>query len=879
MIRKFLFMLAVVALFFSATTVPAPATAQNIETSQVRFVHGIQSTGAVDIYLNNNLIVAGATFGDATPHLAIPVGDYDLSLRAAGSNPNSTPLLGGKLRLAGLRQGVRQTIIFHTDLSSLPTYTLADDDLNPSQLGQARLHVIHAASGVGSVDLFGTNGAPITQGLTFEVPSGTVNLPVSSWDLALINSGGDVEQPLVSIGRVNFNTNTLYTFVVIGTAADPQVLKLNTPLIADPSLNTVFTQIGHGSTDAPTVDIYANDVKIIAGLKPGEITTHLPLPAGEVALTVREAGSPPNSTPAAEATLNLSSTSGAASIIAVGELTGGTFTFSVYENNVANMDSAKARIQVINTLALGSASATLSDGTVISDSIAVFGASTPLDIEPGQYSLTAKISDNEFELPTQAYNGGTFYTALLYANVDAGLSLGATALKVEQNSLPGSVISASRIDTVAANTNTGSNNGSSEVATNPIETPPPPPPAAVETTAVIPPAAPPAAPPAQSTLDTKVRGVVNLNAGANLQCREYPSATAFSLGLVPNGTELEIRGYAGPADPEVDTPFIPVDAELFEDPKAAESFRDIWLSAYWRTPDGGTIDCWVRADFLILSFRNRSLRDPEAFFALEELDVPIPIIREIPHNYPGEVVDSTLITPPTPVKRESIATVNVNSGVNLHLRRYPDATSESLALIPNGTDVVILGRTPISISEIPADEDDKDDDDSEATPSPTPTILQTAWLFVEFTNPADASVTTGWISSQYAILSKTGRSITLQDIDPISPTTFGEQVIGPGTVISTVPVEQPVSSGPVTGVINIPAGSNLNMYDSPSINSGLVRSLGAGATVAVLGRTADGNWLNVRYEVIGEGIWLGWVSNTGGWVVIPVTVDSLPITG
>lgn len=874
MIRKLMLILAVVALGLVASTAPTPATAQTGETSQLRFVHGIQSAGAVDIYLNNNLVVAGAAFGNATPHLAIPVGDYEVSLRSAGATPDSTPLLGGKLVVTALRQGVRQTVVFHNDASGLPTYTTVDDDVNPSQLGQARLHVIHTAGGVGSVDLFGTNGAPITQGLNFAVPSGTVNLPVSSWDLVLITSGGNVEEPLAAIGRVNFNTNMLYTFVVVGTPTSPQVLTLSTPLNADPAVSTVFTQIGHGSTDAPTVDIYANDVKIIAGLNPGDVTPHLPLPAGEIALTVREAGSPPNSTPAAEATLNLTSTTGAASVIAVGELAGGSFIFSVYESNIANMDSAKARIQVINTLALGTASASLSNGTILSDSIAVFGASTPLDVAPGTYGLTAKVAEGEFALPTQAYNGGTYYTALLYANVEAGLSLGTTALKLEQNSLPGSVISANRIDAVA------NANGGSEVASNPIQTPPPVP-TTVEVagvTTVVAPAAPPAAPPVQSTLDTRVRGIVNLNSGSNLQCREYPSAEAFSLGLIPNGAELEIRGYAGPADPEVDTPFIPVDPELFEDPTAAEDFADIWMSAYWTASDGGTVDCWVRADYLILSFRNRSIREPEDFFALLEMDVPIPIFREVPFNYPGEVVDSTIVTPPTAVKNEDIATVNLNSGVNLHLRRYPDPTSESLALIPNGTDVIILGRTPISLSEITPEEDDDDEDtEGEPTPSPTPILLETAWLFVEFTNPVDGSITTGWISSQYATLSKAGRKLELIDIEAISPTTFGEKLSGP-SVVSTVPSNQP-ASGPVVGVINIPAGSNLNMYDAPSINGGLVRSLGAGATVNVLGRTADSNWLNVRYEVIGEGVWVGWVSNTGGWVVIPVAVESLPITG
>ena len=69
------------------------------------------------------------------------------------------------------------------------------------------------------------------------------------------------------------------------------------------------------------------------------------------------------------------------------------------------------------------------------------------------------------------------------------------------------------------------------------------------------------------------------------------------------------------------------------------------------------------------------------------------------------------------------------------------------------------------------------------------------------------------------------------------------------------------------------------MYDTPSSTGALIRSLGAGTSLTVLGRNADGSWLNVRYEALGEGVWIGWVSNSGGWVTLPVPVTDLPVTG
>ena len=61
-----------------------------------------------------------------------------------------------------------------------------------------------------------------------------------------------------------------------------------------------------------------------------------------------------------------------------------------------------------------------------------------------------------------------------------------------------------------------------------------------------------------------------------------PQLDSRSLGLVPNATEVEVRGYAGPADEEVDIhqfvsllmpPYLKI-------PTTAEDFDDIWVSAF-----------------------------------------------------------------------------------------------------------------------------------------------------------------------------------------------------------------------------------------------------------------------------------------------------------
>lgn len=888
--RKILMVLALVSVL-ALPLFTAPVSAQtSTEVVQTRFVHALPQLGTVDIYVDSDLVVPNAEFGSSTPHFNLPAGDHVVALRQAGSDATAPALLSQTLTLVNSRPGIGQTLVVQGGASDLPEISVNIDDLNPAALGQARLNVIQTIASAGAVDVIATSGAPIAQGVAFNTPFGGVNPPVSTWDLVVVPSGSSADSAFIEIGEVDFNTGTLYTLILAGSVDSAETLLLETPLNSDASTASVKVRLAHGSSDAPAIDIYGSDnTKLFVNLQPGDVTPHVALPAGEVTLTVREAGSPPNSEALATSLINLGSSTGAASVVAVGSLDDRSFTFSIYEDTIENLSAELARVRVINTALNGAATVSLSDGTPLVDNLGVFNASDSVDVVPGVYSVVASIGDDSFELSDELFVGGTYSTILLFANQETGLTLSATGINSSVASLPGAVqgiavaavvvetppsVDSVDISTPDDNARTDTGTGLSTSSEDTTTVPPaatPPPAAVVET--VVPSIS--TNPPVQQ-IDNKVRGTVNLDSGVNLQCREYPSPSAFSLGLVPNGTELEIRGYAGPSDPEVETPFIPVDSEQFEDPTSAESFEDIWVSAYWTTPDGGTIDCWTRADFLLITYRNKFIREVEDFFALEELDLPVPVIQPIPFNYPGEVLDGTSITPPTPVVQVPIATVNVNSGVNLHIRRQPDATSESLALAPNGAGLVVIERTLI-VGEI-----EEIEPVGEGTPTPTPpTATETAWLFVEYTGD-NGVATRGWISSQYVALSLAGRKLELADIPVASFIQSGEVLGVVGTPVNVTPPpsnNSEVSAGPVIGVVNIPSGANLNMYDSPNINGTLVRSLGNLANVTVLGRNSDASWLHVRYEAIGEGTWVGWVPNSGGWVTLPVAANTLPVTG
>lgn len=992
-LQRFLIIAIALVLVFSVLPVTKPVAAQDGSTIGLRFVHAFADAGAVDIYVENNLIVAEAEFGDATPHLRLPVGVYTVSLRTAGASADDAPLYSQTVALSEQRENILQTAIVQPNANDQPQIVVSEDDISPSQLGQARLHAVHAIAGAGPVDIRTQNGAPIAEGITFNVPFGTVNPPVNTWDLVVVSSGGTPDQALVDLGQININTGLLYKFIVAGTPANPTVIQLKTPLNAAPTAPTVLTRIAHGSPDAPAVDIYANDVKILVGLQPGDVTEHIALPTGDISVEVRPAGEAANTDPTATANVNISSSTGAASLVAVGSLSDSSFTFSIYEDNIAALSATTARVRIINTVSAGSATVRLVNPDIaLVEDLSVYSASEPVDVDAGSYTLVAEVNGESgsfsFELPNHSFTGGQFHTVLLYANASAGVSVSATTISSDTTSIPGAVIAEplaifepdipeldenvtvdSAIDTTSTDTTTSDDSIGSTGSTTPPSTDASTdaapattdstvglspatndattdtvapveettaPPATTDTAPVSP---PPASPPQQG-IDRTLRGQVNLNPGVNLQCREYPSPDARSLGLIPNNSSLEIAGYAAAASPEVDTPFIPVDAELVTVynslPRTTEDeegnkiagnyddleFTDIWVSALWSAPDGNVIDCWVRADFLIFTYQDDFVRTVDDFFALELFPFFTPVIRPVPYNFAAAPVDvettvlspSTDVVPPTtdtsgsPVTDSRalpiVGVVNVASNGNLQCREYPSPQARSLGLIANATQLTIVGYAGPADPEITTPFVPVDAEDIIVFESlPPETEAETAaleftdiWLSSLFT-PANGNTLDCWVRADFLTVIYRDRTITTvaelfafdnpEDVFNIfapvaynDPAAIVDSSVAPSPTVTTNTNTQGTTNttaSEVVGTVNIPPNTNLNLYEAPSINSVLVRTLGNGATVIVTGRTADNAWLRVRYEALGEGTFVGWVSNAGNWVVLPVDINTIPV--
>jgi hypothetical protein len=203
--------------------------------------------------------------------------------------------------------------------------------------------------------------------------------------------------------------------------------------------------------------------------------------------------------------------------------------------------------------------------------------------------------------------------------------------------------------------------------------------------------------PPPTARDFAVATVFNLDQAANLQIRRTPNTAGESLALVGNGTTMELLGV--------------------------NETRD-WAFVRYSPPEGGEVTGWASTIFLQYSFRNES-QTLDELFERERTEV-------IPDDRRGAIgVGTSGPVAPTrdPLRNVVVGEVVLDAGANLHLRRNPNPNSESLALIPTGTQLLVQGRTDTN-----------------------------EWVQVEFEGQM------GWVSSLYIVLTFNGASYDLLEV-------------------------------------------------------------------------------------------------------------------
>lgn len=791
--------------------------------AQVRFLHVVPGASAIDIYTDGQLSISNLEYGTASTYVRMSAGTHQIVVTQTGTK---TPLWQQEIDPAA---GMAYTLVA-ASIDSL-VFRVYQDDLNFLPLGKARFTAIHAVAGGTAVDIILPDGRPIISNLTYEQEYGTLDVPTFAYEMAVTSTGDTIENALVSteaIGPVALNSGTSYTFVVYGSAPQVQALILSAPTMAD--VDSGYVRLAHGVAEAPAVDVYINDTLVAPSLSFGQSTQFMALPVGDYTAALRAAGTD-SDVLATDVSISSDVWSTA---VALGTLE--NITLDLFPSDISAITADQSVLNVINGIpGESTVSVALGDGTAIIDGVAT-GESGASIIEPGEEIGTASISIDgeitEAELPIGDFYGGVFYEYLA-AGESEFFAFSPVSFAQSSASAPiESTLTVAMAETPEQTTE------AQDVAQSEVVLSTPTPGSEV---------------PVQATTDTQAlsevvteeptlvaapvsttpTGRVVLNPGANIQLRQYPTSSALSLGLAPSGATLTINGRAGEAIaiPESATQIAPgatpfVDpASLLTDDRSDLNPADTWLNVTYDTPDGGQIQAWVNALYIDVrdSAGNRQR---------------LANLATVPSNLPGETRDTAVTPPPARQDRVNVIVGNLDEGVNLHIRRTTDVTSESLALVSSGTVMEFEGIS----------------DDSK-------------WVFVRYNTPEGTTVT-GWVDALYISYSFNGSPLSLplmeeRNLMTIAPIDrLGEVTISTvaDSTTDTTVVQPQITSDPlrdaIVAEVLLDTGANLHLRRNADVNAESLALLPDGTRLEVNSRTGSGEWLEATFEDQ-----VGWVSS------------------
>ena len=784
------------------------------DNSSVRFVHAIPGAAVVDIYTDGQLTAANVDFGEATAYISMPAAAHQITVTPAGA---TTPLWEQSFTPGAGRAYTLVASSFDEPVE----FSAFEDLLDPLPLGKSRFTTIHAIADAPAVDVVLDDGRPLVVQQSYNQPFGTLDVPVFAYNLVVVPTGESAESALLTLDNVALNTGTSYMLLLYGTAANPQSVLLSAPTKPEAG-DTGFVKLVHAVPDAPAVDVYLNDDILAATLfNPSEgssATDYLALPAGDYDVELRANG-------AADALLTASATVNSGDhVTAIAQGAADDIALNFLTDDVNAIAPDQALVRVINA-APEAVSASFSNGTIIADNLASGEASAITSAVPEILSLTVGTS----ELPNLEFYGGTFYDVVALGD---SIELSTSALAQGIGSAPGA-------------------GAASLVAAQPTLPPPAATPAPEQPTAVAaqPTAAPAViAPPVVPTDAPPTGRVFNLNVDANLQLRQYPDSNALSLGVVPFGTLLTVNGRQGPLEEIfISATQIPPDYEyvdpvgLLADDKVDLLPEETWLSVLYATPDGGTIEAWVRADFI-------DVRDA----AGEQVR-----LRDLPTvagNRPGESLNTSITSPQAQEDVVTVRVINLDPTANLNVRRTPDTTGEVLAQLPLNTVAEFRGRS----------------EDGE-------------WIFLSYSAP-EGIVTTGWASTGFLEIGLNGQSADLERLEAEGLLTIADLTLRGSQTVGAAPVAVPTLDPTIDAVVAevaLDPGANLNLRRAPDQTAEVLAQIPSGTRVIVTERTPDAEWLFVTYE--GVDGWIAAQTDTAVFVRLsfnggPFSIEEVPVS-
>ena len=180
----------------------------------VRIIHASPDTPNVDVYVNQTPLVdtpavPNLAFTQGTDYIALPTGDYDVQVAAAGTD--TVPLQVNPFSVDDTQD---VTVVAGNFFSSIEPFVFTDD--RTSDANNARVRFIHMAPDVDTVDVAVAGDAlPLFNAVSFGQSGGYLTLPAGTIDHDVRFDADD--SVALPVPGVTLRAGLVYTIFAMGS--------------------------------------------------------------------------------------------------------------------------------------------------------------------------------------------------------------------------------------------------------------------------------------------------------------------------------------------------------------------------------------------------------------------------------------------------------------------------------------------------------------------------------------------------------------------------------------------------------------------------------------------------------------------------------------
>ena len=264
-------------------------------TAQVRVVHASPDAPAVDVLLNDNVVLEDVEYQGVSGYLNVPTGVRTSNTFKVNVANTSTTVIE---QAAELETNSQYTILAVNNVSAIEPLVLLDDTSAPAR-GNLKVRVLHASPSAGSVDIYVTApsdalNSPTLSNVPFKTASDYLEVPAGDYRVRVTATGSS--SVVYDSGTVALPSGAIYTLAAVNATKGTSPISLLglTGESSAPSFLLLDTNARvraiHLSYDAPNVDIYANGGLAFGNVAFRAASSYATLGSGDVTVDITIAG-------------------------------------------------------------------------------------------------------------------------------------------------------------------------------------------------------------------------------------------------------------------------------------------------------------------------------------------------------------------------------------------------------------------------------------------------------------------------------------------------------------------------------------------------------------------------------------------------------------